>query len=60
MFKLDPFEALGEKIDKTCKIFDLNGQACVASFSNHVSPPTDFALSSDGYLMVTVGRDKVY
>ena len=61
-FHPDPYRLLlfSLSADKTCKTFDLNGQACVASFCNHVSPPTDFSLSPDGYLMVTVGRDKVY
>ena len=60
-FHPDPYRLLlfSLSLDKSCKIFDLNDQTCSASFSNHVSPPTDFALSDDGYLMATAGRDKV-
>ena len=60
-FHPDPYRLLLFSLssDKTCKIFDLNEQKCVTTFSNHVSPPSDFALSTDGYLMVTAGRDKV-
>jgi WD40 repeat protein len=43
----------------TVRIFDLNDQDCVSCFKEHVSQPTDFALTPDGYLLATVGRDKV-
>ena len=45
--------------DLTCRIFDLFDSKCIGIVKEHMSLPTDFALSTDGYTLVTCGRDKV-
>ena len=45
--------------DLTCRIFDLIDSKCIGTIKEHLSLPTDFALSNDGYTLVTCGRDKV-
>jgi U3 small nucleolar RNA-associated protein 13 len=47
--------------DNTIKIYDLNNTAkSLATFKNHVSAPTDLAVSYDGFLLASCGRDKVF
>ena len=63
MFHPDPYRLLLFSSSSDCytRVWDLHdhNKPCSAAFSNHVSPPTDLALSDDGYLLVTAGRDKV-
>jgi len=61
-FHPDPYrlQVISCSADTTTRIFDLNDQDGAPNcFRNHVSQPTDFGITSDGYLLVTVGRDKV-
>lgn len=45
--------------DSTCRIFDLFDSTCIAIIKEHMSLPTDMALSIDGYTLISCGRDKV-
>jgi U3 small nucleolar RNA-associated protein 13 len=45
--------------DKSIMIFDLIDNVSVACFKDHMSLPTGIALSPDGYIMASAGRDKV-
>ena len=44
--------------DNSVCVFDLRDSRCVATFRDHVSLPTQVALSQDGYLLASAGRDK--
>ena len=47
--------------DNTIKIYDLNNTTkSIATFKNHISAPTDLAVSYDGFLLASSGRDKVF
>ena len=60
-FHPDPqrLQVISTADDNTIRIFDLRDQKCVAVFREHVSLPTAVAISADGYLMASCGRDKV-
>lgn len=45
--------------DNSIKVYDLINSSCKASFNEHLGSPTAIAFSSNGYLMASVGRDKV-
>jgi U3 small nucleolar RNA-associated protein 13 len=45
--------------DNSVRVFDLRDSACVGCFREHLSTPTAVSFSPDGYLMTSVGRDKV-
>jgi U3 small nucleolar RNA-associated protein 13 len=45
--------------DCTLKTYNLMNSTCVGDFTNHLSAPTDLALTDDNEVMVSVGRDKV-
>ena len=45
--------------DNTVRVFDLRDGCCVGCFREHMSTPTAVAIAPDGYMMASVGRDKV-
>jgi U3 small nucleolar RNA-associated protein 13 len=45
--------------DNSIKLYDLNDSSCKASFEEHMGSPTFLSFTSDGYIMASVGRDKV-
>jgi U3 small nucleolar RNA-associated protein 13 len=45
--------------DCSVRIFDLTQQKCTASHKDHMSLPSAMAVSTDGKLLVSGGRDKV-
>lgn len=45
--------------DHTVCVYDLRESACVAQFREHVSSPSSLAVSADGYILASAGRDKV-
>ena len=60
-FHPDPqrLELFSTSDDNSIAMYDLRDQKCVAQFKDHFSLPTQLALSADGYLLVSCGRDKV-
>jgi U3 small nucleolar RNA-associated protein 13 len=45
--------------DNSCRVHDLIESRCIGTFTEHVSSPTDTALSMDGHILISCGRDKV-
>jgi U3 small nucleolar RNA-associated protein 13 len=60
-FHPDPnrLELFSTSDDNSIAMFDLRDQKCVAQFKDHFSLPTQVALSPDGYILISCGRDKV-
>jgi U3 small nucleolar RNA-associated protein 13 len=60
-FHSDPKQLLlfSTSDDNTVCLFDLKKQKLVSRFTDHSSLPTRVALSSDGSILISCGRDKV-
>lgn len=60
-FHKDPnqMKLFSQSYDNTIRIYDLIESSAIACFRDHMSLPTGMHLSEDGYIMATVGRDKV-
>ncbi|XP_062147393.1 protein TORMOZ EMBRYO DEFECTIVE [Alnus glutinosa] len=61
MFHPDPNKSLlfSGSDDATVRVWDLLHKKCVATFKKHDSAVTSMAISEDGQILLTAGRDKV-
>uniref|UniRef100_A0A2N9H388 U3 small nucleolar RNA-associated protein 13 C-terminal domain-containing protein n=1 Tax=Fagus sylvatica TaxID=28930 RepID=A0A2N9H388_FAGSY len=60
MFHPDPNKSLlfSGGADATVRVWDLLAKKCVATFRKHESAVTSMAVSEDGMILLTAGRDK--
>ncbi|KAK4572223.1 hypothetical protein RGQ29_030591 [Quercus rubra] len=61
MFHPDPDKLLffSGGADATVRVWDLLTKECLATFRKHESAVTSMAISEDGWILLTAGRDKV-
>lgn len=45
--------------DASVRVWNLESKKCVAVLEKHFSPVTSLALSEDGQILLSAGRDKV-
>lgn len=55
----DILQLFSSSDDHTIRMYDLRESCCVAVFNQHMSLPTGMAVSDNGYILGSCGRDKV-